>query len=132
MILQIGPEDASLDTCRLRCLIDLEHAVKVLKVNRHGATIAFVCRRIYTAHNAGTAPEGNCRQIIGAAPIEKCANFILVRGGGDDLRRIRKAPPKDHACEVVDRTAVAVKKTIIFVTGAELLQSRCECRSRRS
>ena len=116
--LEMGAQHAGLNARRLRGAIDLHNLVEVLHVDRDGAAIAIVLRRIDAADHACAAAVRNGRKALVLAPAKQLDDVPFGTGIGHRIRGIPELAA--HGVGHIDgRCAVRVIEAVVFVRRAD-------------
>ena len=135
--LEDRPGGASLDPRGAGDLVDFEHPVERLEVDRDDALEAPVDDRLDAADDARPAAERDHGGAGAERPLEHRLDVGLVTRAGDDVRRVGEVAA-ERADDVAIRAPVAVQRPLVVVGvadpgegGGDLEPRRRQTRQRR-
>ena len=121
-IFECRPVDASLNSRGTGDTIDLDDLIQSSEIDRHDTRVSIADAALHPADDAGTAAEGNRRNILAAAPVEQIEDGLFAFRKGHPIRRLGKVPTK-CANEIPIRSPEAVAGTFTGVIGEHRSQS---------
>jgi hypothetical protein len=101
--------------------VDLEHAVKMAKIEADGAAVAVTDIGFDAAGHAGAAPEGNDRDAGAAGPFEDRCHLLLVARKRNEIGCVPVVTAK-RAHEIAKRSPVRVARPIVRVRAEGRLE----------